>query len=352
MLNEWQKLTVSPEVDIKTVIEVINNSAGAQIALVVDTKNRLLGTITDGDLRRRMLRGLGLEGNAGDAMCEKYVSTLPGTPNSSALILMREYSLRQIPIVDQNKFLHGIILQNELIDAPRRHNSVVIMAGGRGKRLAPLTDSTPKPMLLAGGKPMLETILEKFITQGFVKFYFAINYLGGQICDHFGDGKNWNVKINYLRERKPLGTAGSLHMLDRRMNGFPIIVCNADILTNLYYPHLLEFHHRCKSQMTACVKSYQHEIPFGVVQVENERLTAIVEKPVVSHLVSAGIYVLNPSVINRLIADSDIDMPELISHLLENKIPVSCFPLHEDWIDVGSSSQLDRVNLQHSNIFT
>ena len=350
-MNDWKKLILSGDASIVEVIECLNASAGAQIVLIIDNKDRLLGTITDGDLRRFMLSGGGLDGCAKNAMHQDYRSVAPDIDKAGALALMRDLTLRQIPIVDDKKKLCGLYLLSEFINADIKKNTVLIMAGGLGTRLRPLTEECPKPMLPIGGRPILETIIKNFIEEGFRDFVIAINYLGEQIRNYFGNGDALGVRINYLEEEKRLGTAGAMSLMSVLDQDCPIVMANGDLLTQVKYSHLLDFHDQTNSDFTVCLRDHHVEVPYGVVNMSGNRVQSIVEKPVIKNYISAGIYVIAPEIVARMPYGEFKDMPELISELIEEDFVVSGFPLHEYWMDVGQHNELELAEKQFDHIF-
>ena len=350
-MQNWKKLILPKDSSVKDVITTLNSSGGAQVVLVTDQLGTLLGTITDGDLRRHMLTDQWLESKAEDVMHKEYLSVGPDVHKAAVLKIMREHMIRQIPVVDQNKMLLNVFLLNELIEEPAKHNHVLIMAGGLGKRLSPLTDNTPKPMLVVGGKPILQTIVENFIAEGFSNFVLAVNYLGDQIKEYFGDGERWGVSIKYLFEENRLGTAGAASLLPKDISDLPIIVTNGDVLTRVKYSHLLNFHAQNNTALTVCLRDHQIEIPFGVVSLQGAQVTGISEKPIENYHVSAGIYVMNPEVLNYLSHGKYKDMPELITDLIGSGQKIGGYPVHEYWADVGRHEELQLAMKEYSTVF-
>ena len=348
-MTDFQRVVVSAETPILDAVEAIDRS-GLQIALVVDAAGQLIGTVTDGDVRRALLRGENLKGAVGAIMNRSPKVALASDSREKLLSLMRTTGLHQIPLVDGEGRLVGLQRLDE-IAAPRRQDSpVVLMAGGRGTRLHPLTHGTPKPMLPVGGKPILETILENFIEHGFHRFFISLNYMGDRIEAHFGDGARWGVEIGYLRESEYLGTAGALALLPEPPGG-PVVVMNGDILTRVNFEHLLEFHRHHRAQLTMCVQDYEMQVPFGVVMVDEHRVARIDEKPAQRFFVNAGIYVIEPGALGRIPAGRVFDMPDLISALNADGAEVAAFPLREYWLDVGHAEDLERARNEFAEHF-
>lgn len=333
---------VTPDANLREVIEVVNRGA-AQIALVVDVESKLLGVITDGDIRRALLDDATLLSLAEHVMCRDFRSLPSTATEEQALVCMRHETLHQIPALDEQGRVARLFLLEELIKPMTRPNRVVIMAGGEGKRLRPLTQSCPKPMLKVGGKPLLEIILERCIDAGFQYFYLSVNYLKGQIKDHFGDGSRWNVHIDYLEEAQPLGTGGALSLLPQKPSE-PLLVLNGDVLTRVDYGGLLRFHAEDQAAATLCVREYRSQIPYGVVRMDGLQVLALEEKPMLSHYVNAGIYIVDPELIDLVPRDSFFDMPTLLEEAMKHQKRVSAFPIHEYWLDVGHPEALERAN--------
>jgi dTDP-glucose pyrophosphorylase/predicted transcriptional regulator len=348
-MKNWKGLLLSPEASIRKAIEVINAS-GLQIALVVDQENCLLGTVTDGDIRRAILNGRTIEENVSEIMCENPSSALEQDTKSDLLSLMKRKSLRQIPILDQNKQVVGLENWANLMHKSTQDNVVVLMAGGLGTRLRPLTEDTPKPLLKVGTKPILETIILGFMEYGFDKFQIAVNYQSEKIKDYFQDGAKWGATITYIEETQRLGTAGALSLLPN-IPDKPFFVMNGDLLTRINYQHLLDFHEDHNSSATMCVREYDYQIPYGVVNIDEHNILGIEEKPVHRFFVNAGIYVLNPKVIKLLPENTNFDMPDLFDKLIETKQITSAFPVHEYWMDIGQVEDFRRANGEFNTKF-
>jgi len=332
---------VRPDASLREVIEIINRGA-AQIALVTDAENKLLGVITDGDIRRAMLRNESLLSLAENIMFRDFRALPRDATEDQALAFMRRETLHQIPALDEQGRVIRLFLMEELIKPKRRTNPVVIMAGGEGKRLRPLTERCPKPMLRVGGKPLLEIILEQCIEAGFQHFYLSVNYLKKQIQDYFGDGARWDVRIEYLEETQPLGTGGALSLLQQKPKG-PMLVLNGDVLTRVDYGRLLRFHDEQQAAATLCVREYATQIPYGVVRMDDLHVLTLEEKPVISNYVNAGIYLLDPALLDLVPQNQFFDMPTLLEKAMQHQHRVSAFPIHEYWLDVGHPETLERA---------
>jgi dTDP-glucose pyrophosphorylase len=337
-----QSLQLTTSASLSDAIKVIE-VGHVQIAFVVDENKRLIGTITDGDIRRALLRGESLDTPVEKIMFQNFHVLPASATEENALELMRRETLHQIPALDEHGCVVRLFLLEELIKPKRRANPVVIMAGGEGKRLRPLTQDCPKPMLRVGGKPLLEIILEQCIDAGFQHFYLSVNYLKNQIQDHFGDGARWHVRIDYLEETQPLGTGGALSLLPRKPTE-PLLVLNGDVLTRVDYGRLLRFHDEHQAAATLCVREHTTQIPYGVVRMDDLHVLTLEEKPVLSHYVNAGIYLLDPALLDLVPQDRFFDMPTLLEKAMQHQHRVSAFPIHEYWLDVGHPETLERAH--------
>lgn len=344
-----EHLFISPDSKIIEAIQCIEKN-GVQIALVVDKARRLLGTVTDGDVRRAILAGQPLTGLVGDVMTKNPSTAAAGSDDWELLRVMRKMDIRQLPLLDIGGRVSEIRTLKELLARPRRPNLVVLMAGGLGTRLRPLTDHVPKPMIPVGGKPLLETILENFIDHGFENFLISLNYRGNMIRDHFGDGRRWGVSVDYLEEDRRMGTAGCLALLPDRPNE-PFFIMNGDILTSVNFGQILQFH--CDNGAVASMAVHEHamQVPYGVVEVQNHELVKITEKPVQNYFVNAGIYLLDPETVDRIPVDKPYDMPELFQSLLRDGRKIVAFPIWEYWRDIGHPSDLHRAEQEFPAVF-
>jgi dTDP-glucose pyrophosphorylase len=348
-MRNWKQLLVPPSTSIIETMKNIDNTA-AQIALVVDNDFRLLGTVTDGDIRRGILRGISLDDQVTKVMNKNPITMKKGTSKQAIKKIFQEKKLRQLPILNKNNQVVDVIFSDVLFDSLSFDNWVVLMAGGLGTRLWPLTENIPKPMLTVGTKPILQTILESFIEHGFHRFYFSVNYKREIIKDYFGNGLEWGVNIQYLDENQRLGTAGALSLFTEKPTK-PIIVMNGDILTKINFQQLLQFHEESESMATMCVREYQLQIPYGVVRTEGTRLCSIEEKPTERHFVNAGIYVLNPEVLNYIPENQYFDMPSLFELLIKRQEKTNVFPIREYWLDIGKIPDFEKANLEFSEVF-
>lgn len=340
--NEWQRALLA---EGATVQQAIRNlvETGLQIILVVSPDGALTGTLTDGDIRRGLLRGLTLESSIQTIVYRNPLVVPPHMGTDMVLHLMQANKIHQLPVIDDRWQVVGLHLRDELIVPGHRPNLMVIMAGGQGTRLRPHTENFPKPLLPVGGKPMLEHIIERAKSQGFERFVLAIHFLGHMIEEHFGDGSRWGVRIEYLREESPLGTAGAISLLVPRPDA-PFLVSNGDVLADIHYGELLDFHRRHGATGTMAVRLHEWQHPFGVVHTKGVDIVSFEEKPVAKSHINAGIYVLEPSALDVLGSAEYCDMPTLFSRLQERSARIIVYPMHEPWLDVGRVDDLARAH--------
>ncbi|MBU2490704.1 MAG: nucleotidyltransferase family protein [Proteobacteria bacterium] len=349
-MKTWESTLLSPDQSVLTALATMDRSA-LQIGLVVDGGQRLLGTVTDGDVRRALLAGKDLKSPVSGIMFTGFTSASPGDSDEAVLFAMRKKDLRQIPVVDPEGRVVGLRLLRDMVRPGNRENLVVLMAGGEGARLLPLTENRPKPMLHVAGKPVLQTIIENFAAQGFRRFQVSVNYLGQMIEDHFGDGSALGVSIGYLREDRKLGTGGALGLLPERPDA-PFFVMNSDLLTTVGFSKILDFHLANRAQATMCVRQYQFEVPYGVVRAAGHKLSGIDEKPVHRFFVNAGIYVLDPAVLDLVPQNEFLDMPTLFTRLMEKGGECVVFPLCEYWLDIGHREDYERAKGEYPGVLS
>jgi len=347
MTTNIKNLSVSPSTTLLEAMRILGRGA-AQVVLVVDGRSRLLGTLTDGDIRRGLLQGLTLEAPVEKLMNRDFRFVRNVDDPESVLEMMKREVLRQIPVLDEHGRVENLLLLQELLSPPPLTNSVVIMAGGMGTRLRPYTDSCPKPMLPVGDKPMLEILLESCIASGFRSFYISVNYLKEQIIQYFGDGTRLGVSITYLIENAPLGTAGSLQLLPSSVTE-PFLVLNGDVLTRLNPRQLLQYHREHHANATLCVREHQLTVPFGVVDVKGVDLAGFEEKPTLRRLVNAGVYVIEPKLLPLIPQDEHFDMPTLLQSAQDAGHRVVVCPIHEYWIDIGRPESLQEAHASWGN---
>ena len=313
--------------------------SSVQIVLVISQTDALVGTLTDGDIRRGFLKGLSLESKIDDLINTNPLVVPPEIGREHVLQLMKANKIHQLPVVDCDGRVEGLHLWDSVIATEPLDNLMVIMAGGRGTRLHPLTHSCPKPMLEVGGKPMLEHIIQRAKEDGFQNFAVSLNYLGHMIEDYFKDGQRWGVSIDYMREDTPLGTAGSLSLLSLTSNA-PVVVTNGDVLTDIRYSDILDYHQRHHASATMAVRQYELQNQFGVVKVKGLEIEGFEEKPIYRSHINAGIYVLDPKALNRLEVGKYCDMPMLFERIRQNAELTIVYPMHEPWLDVGRPDDL------------
>lgn len=340
-IDDLQDIILTHDKPMRDAMKIIQCS-NSKIVMVVDEDNKLLGTVTDGDIRRALLNNMGLDAPVGHFMNTSPTTASPDDKRLAILAVMRKNILRQIPKINNEGRLIGIETLDDNLNTPLLENEVIIMAGGRGERLKPFTDNTPKPMLHVGGKPILERIIESLYNHGFRKFTITLNYKADAIEDYFGDGKNHGVDISYIKEEKRLGTAGSLSLLPKTPKN-PFLIINGDILTQVNFHSLVTFHVQHNSVATMCVREYFLDIPFGVVTTDDHYITDIKEKPEQRHLINAGIYMLNSEVLSRVPKDQYFDMPDLFNILLDEEKKLTAFHINEEWIDVGRIDHLTQA---------
>jgi dTDP-glucose pyrophosphorylase len=340
--ENWKSTIVKVGSSFQESINSLEKS-GLQIVLVVSGDNLLIGTLTDGDIRRAFLKGHSLNSFIDPVVHHNPLVVPPDIGREMVLNLMRVNKIHQIPVVDRNGKLIGLHVWDNIVTPANIPNQMVIMAGGRGTRLHPHTENCPKPMLKVGNKPMLEHIIESAHSDGFNNFIISLHYLGEMIEDYFGDGSNWNVKIEYLHEKDPLGTAGCLSLLNTRPE-VPFLVTNGDVLTDIHYSDILNFHITHNASATMAVRQYEIQNQFGVVKLKGIEIDGFEEKPIYRSHINAGIYVLSPEALNYLSNGESCDMPLLFDRMRQNGSMTIVFPMHEPWLDVGRPSDLQQAN--------
>ena len=321
-MKQWRNALVGSEVSLEKAIEVLDKAA-LRIALVVDDEERLLGTLTDGDVRRALLKHLPM-----DTPVNQVMNANPKTA---------EQSWTESRILALMESLH------HLLNKHRHDNPVFLMAGGFGTRLRPLTNNCPKPMLKVGDKPILEQILLGFVDAGFHRFYISTHYMPQVIRDYFGNGEKWGVSIQYVHEETPLGTGGALGLLPRDEIDLPMFMMNGDLLTSLNFQSFLEFHEKHEGIATMCVREYEHQVPYGVITSDGTRIESMVEKPIQRFFVNAGIYLLSPELVKSVKPGTRIDMPSLLEKQIEQGREINMFPVHEYWLDIGRMDDFNKA---------
>jgi len=347
MIKDLETLIVGPTATMFDAVQAIANGA-KQIALVVNTERKLLGTVTDGDVRRALLRGLELSTPVTDVMNPNpHTATVD---DDGAEVMTRELKLmiHNVPVLDESGRLIGMFTDDDRLFPAEQTTPVILMAGGKGVRLHPLTLNMPKPMLKIGDMPILEIIIRNLKAQGFRKIFISVNYLADIIEDYIKDGSWLGVEVEYLHEDQPLGTAGAMAQLRDQLTE-PFLVMNSDLLTKTDFRHLIRSHKKSGAVATLGVREYNFQIPYGVVNVTGDEVDSISEKPVHRSLVSAGIYALSPEALQLTEVGEYCDMPTLLDRIREDNGKVAAFPIHESWLDIGRHEDLElaRNNLTH-----
>lgn len=350
MKQHWQQVLISPETTLRTTIEVIDRAA-LQIALVIDEQERLVGVVTDGDIRRALIRGLSLETTVGEVMNKRPKVAGLQDGKAQLIAMMEGHHLYQLPVIDEQGRVVRLESLQALYKQPSFPNPVFLMAGGFGRRLRPYTDDCPKPLLEIGGKPILETIIESFVKSGFRQFFIAVHYKADRIKAYFGNGGRWGISITYIEELEPMGTAGAIGLLPDDLPKVPLIVMNGDILTQIDFSRLLAYHNEQQAIATLCVRKYEYQIPYGVVNTDQHKVIGIEEKPLHSCLASAGIYVLDHSLIKAIAAQKTLDMPELLNQQIALGEAVAMFPVNDYWLDIGREADFLRAQGEFTKYF-
>lgn len=323
------------------VMKTINDNASGFV-VIVDKDFKLFGTATDGDIRRGLLKGISLQASISEVMNSSPLTLPDESSTYERLQLMEEKQISLIPIINDSGILISIESLNELRESHLKDNFVVIMAGGLGSRLGHLTKDRPKPLLPIQEKPILEVIVENIKKFGFKNIFISVNYKSHMIEDHFGDGKKLGLNIKYLKESKPLGTAGALKLVPK--TNLPIVVVNGDVLSKINLPLFLKHHEEKKLDASMCVKHYEYRVPYGVVEISDDgEVQKLVEKPIFSHLINTGVYILNSRTIEQIPEGESIDMPSLLESLLEKKFKIGSFQIKDYWIDIGQIEDYERA---------
>ena len=346
---EYKNLIIKENSTIRAALEMLNTTA-KQILFVIDDDDRLLGTLTDGDIRRGLLREISLEAFITEVMNKVPKTVLEGTDKTEILRFMQATTLKQLPVIDDEGLLIEVIAIEDIVYKPKRDNIVVLMVGGLGTRLRPLTNDCPKPLLKIGKKPILETILDSFIEAGYHRFYLAVNYKSEMIEEYFGDGSRFGVEINYIHEKKRMGTAGALYFLPEKPVE-PIIVMNGDLLTKVDFAALMDYHSNQKAIATMAVREYSYQVPYGVINFDGEKIVSIEEKPEQSFFVNAGIYVLSPEAVARVNKEEFFDMPELFNEIIAAGERTTVYPVREYWLDIGRLDDFERAQTEYNGLF-
>jgi len=353
MFPPYSQICISPDVSIREAVACIDRNAKG-IALVTDEDGRLLGTITDGDVRRSMLAKMYLETPVSVLLAHKaaslrlqVVTAQVGTSPATLLQLMHDSEVRQIPLLDGAGRVAGLVTLDELVPRSNLLSQAVVMAGGLGTRLRPLTEDLPKAMLPVGGRPLMERIIEQLQQAGIRRVNVTTHYKSEKIMDHFGDGRAFGVELHYVNEDRPLGTGGALGLMPAPQE--PMLIINGDILTEIDFRAMLDFHQESRAEMTVAVSRYDLQVPYGVVECEGSHVCGLTEKPQLSFFVNAGIYLIEPAVYSYIPNGERFDMTDLIDKLLSAKRPVVSFPIREHWLDIGQHSDYEQAQKRAMN---
>lgn len=348
MLKKFEHILSRENASILSVMKIIDKS-GMQVCLIVDAKKKLVASVTDGDIRRAILNDVNLEDPISSIMNTSPICIDESSIADSADI-MKAHKINHLPIVDEAKNIIGLQLLTEISEIEENDNLVLIMAGGLGKRLGALTLETPKPMLPVGGRPLLESTILNFKKQGFRNFLLSVNFKKEVIQGHFNSGQEFGVTINYLEEKRKLGTAGALSLIKKNVKA-PFVLINGDILTTLKFKNLINFHEENESDLTIGVREHTLEIPYGVVVSRGRVVSKIEEKPTKKVQINAGIYIISPSVLAFIPKDQTTDMPDLVNHIVKMGLKVTIFPVKEYWLDIGRMEDLKRANSDFIEMF-
>ncbi|MDN5849924.1 MAG: nucleotidyltransferase family protein [Nitrococcus sp.] len=351
-MQRVEKVAVMPSTRIRDALQKIDELA-LQIVAVVNDEGRLVGSVTDGDARRGILQGLSLEEPVSRIMNSDPLTADPQVTWPDAMRIMHQHRIHQLFIVNEAGILIGLVTtdgtiigvdldvpadpQNKTMDVP-----VVILAGGLGTRLRPLTEDIPKPLLQIGDRPLLETTIKGLARRGFRRIFLAVNYKADMVKAHFSDGSAWGMEISYLHEDCRLGTAGPISLLPEVLET-PVMVINGDLLTSVNYNQLLDFHRDCGDDLTMCVREYTFTVPYGVAALDGHHVEALQEKPEHTFFINAGVYVLSPQAIAAVPPNQYFDMTQLVDEFLAEGRKVNAFPIREYWLDIGQMADYEQA---------
>lgn len=342
----WRDTVVSPDATLSAALRSLDASA-LQIVLVLDDEGRLQGTLTDGDIRRALLRGETLESPVSTHMKAHPITIAAGTGPQYALDVLRRMAIASAPVVDSSERVIDLVTLNELIAPTQRNTPAVIMAGGRGTRLRPLTDRIPKPLISVSGEPLIDVTTRRLVSQGFRHIWVTIHYRASDIQEHLGNGQHLGAEVQYIAEPEPLGTAGAVRQVPASSDDTPILVCNSDNIHTIDFGALVDHHVSLGAWATLAVVQHITEVPFGVVDVSDGFITDLVEKPRRSNWVASGVSVLTQRALSLFPDGQRLDVPTVISELLNQGLPAGAFQSHGYWSDIGSPETLKRA--RHDN---
>lgn len=340
--NHWRQCTLAPSASIRMAIGNLIESS-ARIVLVVSEDMKLIGTVSDGDIRRGLIKGKSLESPISEILHSDALMVGENTGLEIVRTLMIDARIQQVPIVDGQGKLVGLHEWDKMHSGSLHENLFVIMAGGQGRRLLPHTSTIPKPMVRVDGKPMLEHIILRAKSNGFSNFVIVVHHLAEIIENHFKNGEELGVKISYIKELQPLGTAGGLALLDPVPN-FPLVVTNGDVLTDVNYRNLLDFHRESGAGATMAVRMFETQHPYGVVRLKGIDIKGIEEKPILREYINAGVYVIEPILLGRIKDGTPLSMTDFIDSLSQDNVATKAYLVHENWMDVGNPNDLLRAN--------
>lgn len=341
---DWKSVVIKADATIRDAMRIIDETA-LRIVLVCNEQHKLLGTVTDGDIRRGLLVDCEMQDSVATVMNKQPITTTALDTRQQRLKLMDKDDLLSLPIVDDNNCIVGLETLHQAIQPVKRENPVFIMAGGFGTRLRPLTDHCPKPMLRVGDKPMLAHLINQFIAQGFNNFYISTHYMPEQIRDYFGDGSEWNVSITYVHEDTPLGTGGALGLLPKTLPKLPLIMMNGDVLTKVDFTRLLAHHEEQQFDATMCVRELEHQVPFGVIETSGNLILDMIEKPTYRYSINTGIYVLSPECVSVVSPVTKIDLPTLLTRRIAQQKKVGFYVSYDYWLDIGRMNDYQKAQV-------
>ncbi len=350
MKHSLKEILVDKDTTLKEAMTLIGN-ASLRTLLVANNENKLVGVITDGDIRRALIKEKPIDTPVSKFMNINPISSLIGTSKQELLRIMTQNEILTIPLLNKLGEIEDIESIINITQVRKVENTVLIMAGGFGKRLGKLTKDKPKPLLQVEDVPLLEKIIQNLVAHGLYKIIISTHYKSKMIRDYFEDGSRVGAEIQYLYEKKPLGTGGALKLLnEEELNNLPLLIMNADLVTNIDYKSFLDFHLISKSLMTIGMSQYEHSIPYGVVHIEDDNLIKISEKPKETYFINAGIYIIDPSILLDLDSlKSKFNITDLVNHLIKLKKEIKVFPIHEYWKDVGYIKDFEAVKNDFSN---
>ena len=341
-MTNWQNVVLTPLSNIRDAMRILDETS-LRIVIVCDENKKLLGTATDGDIRRGLLKNCDMQDSVIEVMNHNPKTVRSSHTRQQRIELMDHYDLLALPIVDDNGQLIGLETLQQVLQPQKRDNPIFIMAGGFGTRLRPLTDNCPKPMLRVGDKPMLEHLINQFRALGFHDFYISTHYMPEVIQEHFGDGSQLDISITYIHEDTPLGTGGALGLLPKNLAQLPLIMMNGDVLTKIDFTELLDHHESHNLDATMCVRELEYKISYGVVESEDGLITNMVEKPTYRYHINTGIYVLSPECVASVQHNTQIDLPTLLKQRMDRSKRVGIYTTHEYWLDIGQMADYQKA---------